>query len=191
MASRAPDPGWGFWGRWLAATTIGWVVGAVSAIVLSYLVVNLVYPKTTNLIVGVCMGAAVGLSQKIAARRWLSLSHAWTRGAAIGLGIPFVLGVLADELRPFGVRLPEDGPFGVLLVGVGGGLIAGLLQVRVLRPHTSRAGAWAWASVLSWGLAWLSTTLGGPVGLLGGVVLGAASGGLLVWLLKSPAAEAA
>ncbi|TFG51520.1 MAG: hypothetical protein E4H37_07760, partial [Gemmatimonadales bacterium] len=100
MSTQTSDVGWGFWIRWVVATTIGWVVGTFAAIILSYLVVNLVYPKETNLIVGLCLGAAVSLSQKMGVRRWLTLAHSWVWGAMVGIGIPFVVVVLLDELRP-------------------------------------------------------------------------------------------
>jgi hypothetical protein len=154
----------------------------VGAIVLSYLVVNLVYPKETNLIVGLCMGAAVGFSQKIVVRRWIKLAGGWVWGAMVGLGIPFVVAVIVDELWAGADDLPEDWLLGRLLIAVVGGVLAGLLQARYLRPYTSRANLWILVSVVSWGLAWLS-----PGGLVvGGIVLGAVSGGLLMWLLRGP-----
>lgn len=57
MDSQSPDLNRTFWIGWIVATTIGWIVGMIGAIALSYLVVNIFYPRTTNLIVGVCMGA--------------------------------------------------------------------------------------------------------------------------------------
>ncbi|MGD8698203.1 MAG: hypothetical protein PVJ43_02865 [Gemmatimonadales bacterium] len=77
------------------ATFIGWVVGMLAAIILSYVVLNsLVYAKETNLIVGLCLGAAVALSQKIVVRRRLDLAISRLWGAVIGIGIPFVAVVL-------------------------------------------------------------------------------------------------
>jgi len=192
MDSQAQGAGLVFWGRWLIATTIGWIVGTIAAIVLSYLVVNLVYPKTTNLIVGLCMGAAIGVSQKMAVRRWIKLAGGWVWGAMVGLGIPFVVTVLVDERWARAEFLPENWVVGQLLIAVVGGFLAGLLQFRYLRPYTSRASWWILVSVVSCGLAWLSTSLSGPGGLVvGGVVLGAVSGGLLILLLREPTANEA
>jgi len=86
--------------EWIGATVIGWFIGIVSAIILSYLVINPIYPKETNLIVGLCIGAAVGLSQKIAARQWITLSKSWIWGAMVGIGFPFIVSVIIEEVRP-------------------------------------------------------------------------------------------
>lgn len=183
MSTKESDVGWNFWIRWVVATIIGWVFGTFAAIVLSYLVVNLVYHKETNLIVGLCVGAAVGLSQKIAVRRWITLAHSWVWGAMVGIGIPFVVVVLLEELQP-GVGERWVSP---LLVA--GGVICGLLQVPALRLLTTRAYWWVLASTVSWSLAWLVSNVAGTVGFLGGgVVLGVVSCGVLLWLRKSPKA---
>jgi hypothetical protein len=60
-------------------------VGLLGAIVLSHLAVNLVYPKETNLIVGLCTGAAVGSFQMVAVRRWITLSRGWGSGRHAGV----------------------------------------------------------------------------------------------------------
>lgn len=177
MSMPTSDVGWGFWIRWVVATIIGWLVGTFAAIILSYLVVNLVYPKETNLIVGLCVGAAVGLSQKIAVRRWITLAYSWVWGAMVGIGIPFVVIVLLDELRPGA----GEGWWPLLLIA--GGALSGLLQVPALRPHTSRVYWWVLASTVSWSLAWFISRVAGITGFLaGGAVLGAVSCGLLLWL---------
>ena len=175
MSSRESNPGWNFWGRWLVASTGGWVVGLLAAIVLSDLVVNLVYPKETNLMVGLCTGAAVGSFQILVVRRWITLSRGWAWAAMVGMAIPYVAVVLVDE---FGLGM-GDFPAGWLFgfTAVAGSVIGGLLQARVLRRHTSRASWWVVATVVSWGLAW-------SLGLLGGIALGAVGGGVLIWLLK-------
>ena len=181
MSTQTSDVGLGFWIRWVVATIIGWVVGMFAAIVLSYLVVNLVYPKETNLIVGLCLGAAVGLSQKIAVRRRITLAHSWVWGAMVGIGMPFVVVVFLDELRP------GAGESWWLLLLIAGGAICGLLQVPALRPHTSRVYWWVLASTVFWGLAWFISRVAGAAGFLGGgAVLGAVSCGVLLWLRKPP-----
>ncbi|MCK4742134.1 MAG: hypothetical protein KAS80_07615 [Anaerolineales bacterium] len=190
MSPEARNAGWGLWWAWVIATLIGWVGGVVVGIVLSYQVVNLFYPKETNLIIGLCVGAAVGLAQKIAVRRSVTLAGSWVWGAAVGLGIPFVVAVVIDELWLFGAAEASEG--WLIVSAVVGGAIAGLLQVRALRPHTPKAQWWVLASLVSWGLAWLTgIVIGGCWFPVGGIVLGAVSGGLLMWLLRSsPAAEA-
>ena len=184
MSPEVRDAGPGVWCRWLVATFVGWVVGVIVASVLSYLVVSLFYPKETTLIVGLCMAAGVALAQKIAVRRSVPLAGRWVWGAAVGLGAPFMAATIVDELWFSTAGLSRGWP---ILIAVVGGALAGVLQAGALRPHTSRAHWWTLASLMSWGLACLTSTVLGEAGfLLGGVVLGGVSGGLLIWLLGSP-----
>ena len=48
-----------FWSWWVLANGIGFPVGFILAIILSYAVANIFYPKETNLIVGLCVGGVV------------------------------------------------------------------------------------------------------------------------------------
>ena len=182
MSPRSPvsEVGWSFLGRWLIATAVGSIVGLLGAIVLSDLVVNLVYPKETNLIVGICTGAAVGFFQMIAARPWITLSRGWVWGAMVGMGIPFVAVVLVDEFGLGVSALPLGWLFG--LTAITGAVIGGLLQARVLRPYTSRASWWVAATIVSWAPVWLLGVLPG------GIVMGVVGGGLFIWLLRAPVA---
>lgn len=185
-AESVSDVGWVFWLRWVAVTLLGWVVGGIGAIILSDCVVNRVYPKETNLILGLCLGAAVSLAQKLAVRRQITLSYRWVWGATVGIGTPFVAAVLLNELQPgLGDRcwLP-------LLIA--GGAVCGLLQAPALRPLTSRAVWWVLACALAWSLAWLTSRVAGIVGIFGGgALLGAIGGGVLLWLRQSPKAAQA
>ena len=92
--------------------------------------------------------------------------------------------------------------YGSLLSWVGvvalGGAVTGTLQWLVLRGQVSRAGWWVLASTVGWGLGMtaaiaLSRGVGASdfvaLGVIG-AVLGAATGGALVWLLRRPAPEA-
>lgn len=98
MSIPTPRPAWKFVAGWSLATVAGFVVGMLGAIVLSYPVVNLFYPKETNLIVGLCVGAGVGAGQIIAARPWLRLAKSWMWGAAVVMGPPFIATVVLREL---------------------------------------------------------------------------------------------
>jgi len=77
------------------------------------------------------------------------------------------------------------------------GAVTGILQWLVLRGQVSRAGWWVLASTLGWGLGMsaavaLSRGVGASdtVSLVGmGIVLGAVTGGALVWLLRQPKPE--
>jgi hypothetical protein len=83
---------------------------------------------------------------------------------------------------------------GWIVVGALGGAVTGILQWLVLRAQVSRAGWWVLASTVGWGLGMVGTrafeVLAIFGGLVGGAVLGAVTGGALVWLLRQPAPEA-
>ncbi len=187
MGQQVRDGRWGLFGRWFLGTLIGWFVGALLAIGLSYAVVGLFFAEETNLIVGLVLGAVVGLAQLVAVRGVLPLTSRWVWGAATGLGIPFVVGVVVSGVW---FNATETSDTWLVLVALAGGALAGLLQAPVLRRRTSRALWWISASSVSWAVAWLASVAWAEAGLLlGGVVLGAVSGSLLIWLLRPAAAH--
>jgi hypothetical protein len=77
-----------------------------------------------------------------------------------------------------------------------GGAVTGLLQWLVLRGQVSRAGWWMLASTVGWGLSMAAAgafevlTCGLFALPVGGAVLGAVTGGALVWLFRQPVPEA-
>jgi hypothetical protein len=79
-----------------------------------------------------------------------------------------------------------------------GGAVTGILQWLVLRGKVSRAGWWVLASIVGWALGIALWDSGWDAGteyetflMVGSrVVLGAVTGGALVWLLRQPKAEA-
>ena len=182
MVTKVKDSSFGILGRWFIATLIGWVVGIIAAIVLSYAIVGLFFSESSNLIVGLVLGAVVALAQMISVRRILPLTWRWVWGAAVGMGIPFIAAVVIDEIW---FDAAEGSDMGLVLVGAVGGALAGLIQARVLKPHTNQAQWWILASLVSWGLAELTSVAFGEVGILvGGIVLGGVSGVLLIWMLR-------
>ena len=183
MQSEHDNIGWRFWGRWVLATTIGWSVGIITAFIVAHLVAPIVYtaiPHETNLVFGLCLGAVVGYMQRRFAQNPITASGRWVLSTSIGLGIPFVVMVIADEFWG-GI------PLGLVPIVAMGGLIAGLLQLRNVRRHSRRSGWWVLANIVGWGLGWLAMELGSAVGLLfGGVLLGVVTGGATIWLLQGP-----
>ena len=149
------------------------------AIVLSYLVVNPFYPKETNLIVGLCVGAGVGVGQIIAARPWFRLARSWMWGAAVVMGPPFIALVV---LRELGWEL-DTAPAQASLttVALAGGLAGSWIQARALRGYSSQPLWWVAASLLSWSSAYALSVPAGTVG--SALVLGLVSGGLFLWVL--------
>ena len=86
-----------------------------------------------------------------------------------------------------------------LFLGIVPGIGVGVLQWLVLRGKVSRAGWWVLASTVGWGLSMaVSRVIAWGINddeslvplVVTGAVLGAVTGGALVWLLRQPAPEA-
>lgn len=142
MNTQTRELDWGLWAWWFVATFIGWIVGVIGGFFLTYAVVIPVYHKETNMILGLCVGGAVSLSQMIAVRRRMPLTQSWLWGAMIGLGLPFVVGAFWPVAQ-------------APLVVVGAAL-CGYLQVPALRPHVSGAYWWVLASTILWCMGFVS-----------------------------------
>jgi hypothetical protein len=117
--------------------------------------------------------------------------------AAAGASVAFGYSEGFDELGSFATVL------GWTLTVALGGAVTGILQMLVLRARVFRAGWWVLASAVGWGLgmavvgygAVLDEVWDSPLALLwslvgGGVVMGAVTGGTLVWLLRQPVPKA-
>jgi hypothetical protein len=190
MDSSGQNIGWRLWARWLLATLIGYVVGAGFAIVLTGTIggiaslLGLFHPRETDLIVGLCVGAAIGLAQVIALRQILALNYGWVWGGLVGFGLPFTLDVLLDEGWLGAIEVPLAW---LITVGIIAGALAGIIQTAALRRHTPRAGWWTWMSAASFGIASLCffSLDDAGLGLIAGMlVVGVLSGAFLVWLVK-------
>ena len=164
MDTQSRELDWGLWAWWFVATFIGWIVGVIGGFFLTYAVVIPLYHKETNLILGLCVGGAVSLSQKIAVRRRMPLTQSWVWGAMIGLGIPFMIGVFW--------------PAALAPLMVVGAALCGYLQLPALRPHVSRVYWWVLASTILWCMAF--AIIG-----VGTMVLHSALSGFVVMLLRS------
>jgi len=179
----------------MLATFLGWLLGFVLVIVLA--IAWDVIGGGAQFMIGIGMGAGVGLAQGRVARGWLQAPRQWVGASVIGMGGPFVLG---DLLSATGVDFPYSLPIYVAT----GGLLAGFLQRRLLRPHSDRANGWVPASVVGWTLpvslvvlndldvipGALGTILFLVAALFGGAVLGAVTGTILIWMLRRPADDA-
>jgi len=171
-----------FW-RWTIATLAGWVLGLIVAIGLSYAIIAVTGGEESNLIVGLCMGAVLGLVQMLAVRSTLPLGWRWVWGGAVGMGIAFIAATLLAMTMP---ALADASDAWLVLVAVIGAAISGALQAPALREHTPKAGMWVLASIVSWAVAWGITAVLPELGLLlGGALLGLVGGGLLLWILRS------
>jgi hypothetical protein len=118
--------------------------------------------------------------QKRFAPNSITASGRWVLATSLGMGIPFVFVVIANE---FWGTIPVALP----VIVATGGLMTGLLQLPNVRRHSTRSGWWVPASIVGWAVAWLPTAFGGGVGMLvSGALLGAVTGGAIVWLLQHP-----
>lgn len=171
------------WARWSAATLIGYGLGVALAIVLtSLLAAALPESVETDILVGMCVGASMGLAQTFVLHARARSRMRWVLGATVGFGAPFTLVVALSEslIGPTGADA-----LWVVLTAVLAGTLGGAVQRSALRSTTRRAGRWVWMSAV------LGTALSGvflwasdpPLGLLvGAVVYGVLGGGLLARL---------
>ena len=171
--------------RWIRATTFGWLAGFALVLVLALLVDALA--GTVQFVAGTGMGAGVGFFQA-RVLSFLPKPRQWFWVSIIGLTIPFALWDVAAAIRVY------DPGFSLLACVLGGSVLLGLLQARVLRRVFGRA-AYRWfpACVAGWGVPVGIMRLGdagllpGPLNILpfvamfaGGLILGPITGWALV-----------
>jgi|GEM_PF-1831009 len=170
------------WGRWMVLSSVGWSSGVIALGVFSVFIGQKVpgpegaFPFEVNLVVGLWMGLAVSLAQKVAVRQWMSVSLRWVWVAAIAIGSPFALiGAL-------------HAPDMWLIPGVAaGGALFGFLQIRSMRLRVSRTYWWIFVNMVSWSAAWFFLYKGLLSGLiLSPVILGGVTGLGFIALRKSP-----
>lgn len=159
-----------FLGRWVLANGIGWPVGFIVAIILSYGVVNLFYSKETNLIAGLCLGAGVGYSQWFIIKKYFKMSAWWIFAAAIGIGLPFIIDVIYFELSGNEIGITEIEIVDQAIALFIGGLLTGLLQYNMFKSLTPKYIGWIFISALAWGTGWFGLIFGGVIlGLISGI----------------------
>lgn len=132
--------------RWVRATTLGWLLGFLLVVLLA-LAWDLV-GGGAQFVVGVGMGAGVGLLQARVVGPRVPSKRAWAVASTVGMGAPFALWDLGS-IAGLGAL------FSLPVCALAGALFAGLLQARLLGD--SARPRWVLASVLGWGI---------PVGLM-------------------------
>jgi hypothetical protein len=181
---------------------VGWFVGLLIVFVLDGLIV--VDVMRSGVLVGIlaysmlgaALGSVVSLLQWLVLRRRVSRAVWWvlasTAGFAVagggGCGAAVVAFGYSEVLKGLG----SLAVLGWTVVVALGGAVTGILQWLVLRRHVSRAGWWVLASTVGCGLGMAvmgAFAVGGFVLAVGGAVLGAVTGGALVWLLRQPVPE--
>jgi hypothetical protein len=158
-----------FLSKGLLANGIAWLVGIILAIVLSYTVVNLFYPKETNLIVGICLGAVVGYSQWLVLKKYFKPGVWWILAAAIGIGLPFVVIFVLYEINGVEVEFTGMEILDQAILLFMGGFLTGLLQFNIFKALSPKYAWWIIISTFAWGIGWFGLILGGLVlGLIAG-----------------------
>lgn len=179
--------------RWLWATSLGWLLGFVVLVALAFAWSP--FGDEAQFMVGIGMGFGVGFVQSRVLKKHISSPWGWCIASTVGMGSLFVL---YDLLSLVGV----ESPFPMPLYLITGALLTGLLQMRLLRPFSTRVALWVPACIVGWlipaGLIVLGDikSLGGwgvaasLTGIfLGGIPLGAVTGAALVRILSRSAAQ--
>jgi hypothetical protein len=170
--------------RWTRVTFYGWSLG-FALILVCLALAGMVGLGDSQFPVGLGMGLGVGLLQRRLVADRTGSSAGWLAASALGVTAPFLV---RDIARLLSLQLPYALAGSIVI----GGLVAGLLQGRVLRLRPARAAAWAAASVAGWALGGATLVLNervlpktpGIIGaliyvavvLIGGILLGATTG---------------
>ena len=187
--------------RWVTATWLGWLLGIPCVVALA-LLGEAVGIGGSQTLVGLGMGAGIGLLQSRALRDVVPARSAWIAATVVGLAAPFLL---TDVANAAGLDLA----YSLRVCVVVGGLLVGTWQALLLRTRLRAAWTWIAASAVGWTLA---AALAGAAGALprtghltgiagalaflavvalGGLVLGLATAASLAWMLRrDPAGRA-
>ncbi|MFH1195423.1 MAG: hypothetical protein V1720_06900 [bacterium] len=168
-----------FLGKWVLANAISWPVGIIVSIGLSYGIVNLFYPKDTNLIVGFCLGTIVTITQWYIIKGHFNIGTWWIFSASIGIGLPFVIIFIFFELSEREISITEIEIIDQAILFFFCGLLTGILQYNVLKTFSNKSIWWIIISGLAWGISWFGL-------FLGGAILGLITGVALLYLLEFP-----
>lgn len=179
-------------GIWVCLTGAGWALGIPLIAVLA-LLGEAVRIGGAQALVGVGMGAGIGLMQGRVMRTVIHEFWPWFWSCVVGLGLIFLAVDIAKLAR-------RDFPYYPYSCVALGGLIIGIWQAVLLRPHVRKAGWWIVGSVLGWSLAagligvadalFRARSIKGVAGLViylgcligGGLLLGIVTGAVFVWL---------
>ena len=195
--------GWsarGGWLWWVLASTVGWAVGGTVGVALGG-------ELSMGLAVTGYLGVAVGVTMT-GALQWLVLRGQvggaawWMVASVVGAALVGILAVVLGWVvgvvgrlvggAAWGANWGPDwsadpgGDVGFVVAVAAGGTVLGVLQWLVLRRQVARAGWWVLASSVGWVMGGLAsgitnTTAGWAVL---GIVYGAITGIVLVWLLR-------
>ena len=147
-----------FLAKWILVTSGAFIL----ALPVSFIVPQLFPPITWahHLAVAPIIGAVVGCAQWLMLRKRIALSGWWVLACAIGLGLPAIVNLIASGVGLLPHFPGGDGGriLGWTSLGIIGGLLSGLLQMPLLKPHFAKAGWWIAASSAGWGLSLLAAS---------------------------------
>jgi hypothetical protein len=186
---KADYLGWTFWGMWVLANTVAWIMGMAVLWILSFILDPLVQGTLNILgwaVVGAVIGAIYGVNHWFLFRplgadtigKW---AHWWVLATIGGwsLSILVIVGLGAGS------------NLGFAITGAVFGIAVGIPQWFVLRPYAQKAEWWAVGNTAGWmiGLALLDVinrTISFP---LVGVISGGLTGAVMIWLLRNPTSQ--
>lgn len=186
---------WWFWLQWVLASSVGMLVGFVAGFFLTGLAVEALLGETADAILGedgpaffialtfafTSAGAGLGILQWLTLRRHVPVAGRWVLGSTLGFAaVAALFGALSGVVSEAANEIVHNSL---------GGMVAGTIQWRILRPHMANAGWWIPATILGFlSAGGVSSVLGsGPEGMLAGIAgLAAITGAVLVWLMNRP-----
>ncbi len=196
--------GWGFGLMWVFLSAMGWYFGLFGGFVAGIAPIELIGHTPLGEGLAVCvsaivLGAVVGIAQWVVLRERVPGAGRWVWASIAGLAVAGGVGgaVVVAGANVYSRSLAAV--VGTTLIVALGGAVTGMLQRPVLRGQVSRSGWWVLASTVGWGLAMAVVGIGGYAAgdpgegfgwFVSGPVLGAVTGGALVWLLRQPVPEA-
>ncbi len=163
--------------HWIVGTSVAWILGLTAAFIVAHFVASVFRTRESNLVVGLCLGAAVGFAQRLALKKRLPVNGWWVLAGSVGLGIPFMLLEALDASGVPGIEALENQLLSRTLIwGVLGGLLSATLQLHFLRPFLRAPVLWFVVNSVGWGLCWLLCSLPDSLALIGALIGGAVAG---------------
>lgn len=155
--------------RWIAASIVGYAVGATLGTVLAGAIARPLSPLAGGMIVvfvfGAVVGVTIGIAQLLALPRSLVAGPRWILmtllGAAVGFSAAAVVGELLGDVIDPTVTVAIGGGAIQITSGAAVGLGIGSAQWFVLPPDLRRGPSWIVASAVGAGLGY-----GAAIGLL-------------------------
>ncbi len=177
------------WLGWVLASTTGWVLGWIAGFALYATLGSMVYVHDDRLLTYVTLpsiGMALGMLQWLVLRQHLPRAGLWIVANLVGYLGAIVVVRSANALMMAAEGLLDDAAFFFIM-----GAVVGIPQWLVLRRHYAKSFLWVVVSTLWWlGLLILvANPVSSAVDFMGfgaiiGAVSGAATGFLLIWLMK-------